>query len=96
LKCSFSTSILAAFGLVEDNTLFLAASMLISPLMGPIISAIFGTVIKDDKLRMMGVVNELIGIFAATLVGFLFGFVVCSIDDRYSSGQGLTKEIISR
>lgn len=29
-------SILAAFGLVEDNTLFLAASMLISPLMGPI------------------------------------------------------------
>lgn len=89
-------SILAAFGLVEDSTLFLAASMLISPLMGPIIAATFGTVIKDRSLRVMGVVNELIGIFMATLVGFIFGIIVCSLDDRYGVGEGLTNEILSR
>jgi hypothetical protein len=44
----------------------------------------------------MGVVNELIGIFAATFVGFLFGIIVCSIDNRYSSGAGLSQEMTSR
>ncbi|XP_063702328.1 uncharacterized protein LOC134832273 [Culicoides brevitarsis] len=89
-------SILAAFGLVEDSTLFLAASMLISPLMGPIIAATFGTVIKDRSLQVMGVINEMIGIFLATSVGFIFGIIVCSLDDRYGVGEGLTNEILSR
>uniref|UniRef100_A0A336LZL7 CSON006277 protein n=1 Tax=Culicoides sonorensis TaxID=179676 RepID=A0A336LZL7_CULSO len=89
-------SILAAFGLVEDSTLFLAASMLISPLMGPILAATFGTVIKDRSLQSMGVINEFIGIFMATLVGFIFGIIICSLDDRYGVGEGLTNEILSR
>lgn len=89
-------SILAAFGLVEDSTLFLAASMLISPLMGPIIAATFGTVIKDRRLQCLGVTNELIGIFLATFVGFVFGLIICSIDDRYGIGEGLTNEMLSR
>uniref|UniRef100_U5EUZ1 Putative conserved plasma membrane protein n=1 Tax=Corethrella appendiculata TaxID=1370023 RepID=U5EUZ1_9DIPT len=89
-------SILAAFGLVEDSTLFLAASMLISPLMGPIIAAIFGTVIKDNKLQRLGVVNELIGIFIATFVGFIFGIIVCALDPSYSAGNGITNEMLSR
>ena len=65
--------ILAAFGLVEDSTFFLTASMLISPLMGPILAATFATVIKDRKLQYIGFTNELIGICIATLVGFFFG-----------------------
>lgn len=89
--------ILAAFGLVENSTLFLAASMLISPLMGPIIAAIFGTVIKDGKLKCIGVVNEFIGIAIATTVGFLFGLILCGIDDRYADkDKGLTSEMLSR
>jgi len=88
--------ILAAFGLVEDSTLFLAASMLISPLMGPIIAGIFGSVIKDRNLQILGVFNELIGLFVATSVGFLFGIIVCGLDDKYGVGEGLTNEILSR
>ncbi|XP_065355475.1 uncharacterized protein LOC135949942 [Calliphora vicina] len=91
-----SAAILASFGLVEDSTIFLASSMLISPLMGPIIAAIFGTVIKDHSLRSLGLKNELIGILMAVLVGFLFGMVVCTTDDRYSIGEGLTDEMIAR
>ncbi|KAM7353003.1 uncharacterized protein ACRADG_005308 [Cochliomyia hominivorax] len=91
-----SAAILASFGLVEDSTIFLASSMLISPLMGPIIAAIFGTVIKDHSLRSLGLRNELYGILLAVLVGFLFGMVVCTTDDRYSIGDGLTDEMIAR
>lgn len=82
--------------MVEDNPLFLAASMLISPLMGPIIASIFGTAIKDRKLQRLGIVNELLGIFMATLVGFVFGLIICSIDSRYGVGEGLTQEMLSR
>ncbi|BFF94889.1 uncharacterized protein DMAD_12408 [Drosophila madeirensis] len=91
-----SAAILASFGLVENSTIFLASSMLISPLMGPIIAAIFGTVIEDRSLRRLGMLNELIGILIATLVGFLFGLVVCTTDKKYGIGEGLTEEMLSR
>ncbi|EDV59021.1 uncharacterized protein LOC6541307 [Drosophila erecta] len=91
-----SAAVLASFGLVENSTIFLASSMLISPLMGPIIAAIFGTVIQDRSLRRLGMLNELIGILSATLVGFLFGLVVCTTDRKYGIGEGLTEEMLSR
>ncbi|XP_036328116.1 uncharacterized protein LOC118740618 [Rhagoletis pomonella] len=91
-----SATILAAIGLAEDSTIFLAASMLVSPLMGPIIAAIFGTAIKDSALRTLGLRNELIGILITTIVGFIFGIVICSIDERYGNGEGLTAEMLSR
>ncbi|KAL9928083.1 uncharacterized protein ACN427_004118 [Glossina fuscipes fuscipes] len=91
-----AAAILASFGLVEDSTIFLASSMLISPLMGPIIAAIFGTVIKDSSLGKLGLKNELFGIFTAIFVGFIFGMIVCAIDERYGIGEGLTTEMLSR
>ncbi|KAH8341283.1 hypothetical protein KR059_001754 [Drosophila kikkawai] len=91
-----SAAVLASFGLVENSTIFLASSMLISPLMGPIIAAIFGTVIQDRSLRRLGMLNELIGILTATFVGFLFGLVVCTTDRKYGIGEGLTEEMLSR
>ncbi|XP_061402829.1 uncharacterized protein LOC133338675 [Musca vetustissima] len=91
-----SAAVLAAFGLIENSTIFLASSMLVSPLMGPIIATIFGTVIKDKSLFRLGMVNELFGICAAVLVGFVFGIIVCTTDERYSIGEGLTAEILSR
>uniref|UniRef100_A0A1B0A3P5 Uncharacterized protein n=1 Tax=Glossina pallidipes TaxID=7398 RepID=A0A1B0A3P5_GLOPL len=55
--------------------------MLISPLMGPIIAAIFGTVIKGSSLGKLGLKNELLGIFTAIFVGFVFGMIVCAVDE---------------
>lgn len=88
-------SITAAFGLFENNTLFLAASMLISPLMGPIIAATFGTVIKDSKLQFIGIKNELVGLAVVTLVGFVFSLVMCSIGE-YGQEIKITDEIMNR
>lgn len=82
---------------MENNSLFLAASMLISPLMGPIVAATFGTVIKDRKLQIFGVVNELYGIAVVTLVGFIGGFIFCLVDPRFGDdGSGMTNEMVSR
>lgn len=43
-----------------------------------------------------GVINELIGISLATLVGFVFGLIVGCVDERYGLGDGLGFEILSR
>lgn len=44
----------------------------------------------------MGFVNEMFGILLATVIGFVFGLIVCSTDDRYGQGEGLTLEMTSR
>ena len=38
-------------GLLESSSVILVASMLISPLMGPILAGVFGTVVADSSLR---------------------------------------------
>lgn len=76
--------------------MFLAASMLISPLMGPILAATFGTVIKDRTLQFFGVVNELYGIAVVTTVGFIGGIIICLVDTRFGEGSGMTNEMINR
>lgn len=62
------------------------------------IATIFGIVIKDYSLIRFGLVNEMIGILMATLIGFVFGLVVCTIDPKYAhvSGAALTSEMIRR
>lgn len=89
-------SILACFGLVENSMLFLAASMLISPLMCPILAATFGAVIKDHKLQYWGIANEIIGIFMCIFVGFVFGLITCGLDFAFDNTKVLTQEIIMR
>ncbi|XP_014256255.1 uncharacterized protein LOC106670435 isoform X1 [Cimex lectularius] len=66
----------AALGLVEDSTVILVASMLISPMMGPVIAGMFGTVIPDKKLQKIGVLNGLLSLLLCVFIGFLFGVCV--------------------
>lgn len=89
---------LAAFGLLENDPTTVTSSMLISPLMGPIIATIFGIVIKDRALIRFALINEVIGILLATLIGFVFGLIICSIDSEYAYGSkaALTSEMIKR
>ena len=63
------TSQLKVFFPVESSSVTLVASMLISPLMGPILAGIFGAVVGDSKLRNLGVVNELISLVICVLSG---------------------------
>ncbi|CAL8100726.1 unnamed protein product [Orchesella dallaii] len=67
---------IASLGLLEDSSVNLVASMLISPLMGPIMAFTFGAMIRDYSLMKTGVLAEMFGLFLCLLVGFVFGVFV--------------------
>ncbi|XP_059488873.1 uncharacterized protein LOC132204399 [Neocloeon triangulifer] len=75
--------LVAALGLVENSSVILVASMLISPLMGPILAGTFGTVIRDRQLQRVGIVHELFGLLMCLVIGFVFGLVIASIVDHW-------------
>ena len=68
-------SIIAFFGLLENSSVVLVASMLVSPIMGPILAGIFGCIIGDVQLRNRGIQHELISLGICILVGFVFGLL---------------------
>ncbi|XP_028036491.1 uncharacterized protein LOC114247675 [Bombyx mandarina] len=87
----------AAFGLVENSTVILVASMLISPLMGPITAATLGTAVRDPSLQLMGIMHELLGLFLSLVIGFIFGLTICALDEWYGMVDDWpTYEMITR
>ena len=69
-------AVMAGIGLIQNNVTVIVASMLLSPLMGPMLAIAFGYVVKDDKLFMKGTKNEVIGIALSLSVGVVLAFVV--------------------
>ncbi|XP_016659837.1 uncharacterized protein LOC100569357 isoform X1 [Acyrthosiphon pisum] len=82
----------AALGLIQGETIIFVSSMLLSPLMGPVNAATFGTMIKNKKLRNMGIINEMIGLIICVLIGFGYGLIASYFDHRDSS-QWITNEM---
>ncbi|KAL3275628.1 hypothetical protein HHI36_020381 [Cryptolaemus montrouzieri] len=87
---------MCALGLVENSTVYLLSSMVMSPMMGPVMAATFGSVIRDSRLQKVGVRNELLGLFIAMMVGFCYGAITCIITDKYGSQEWPTYEMTSR
>ncbi|XP_071745915.1 uncharacterized protein [Lepeophtheirus salmonis] len=67
---------IAFMGLVDNNSVTLVASMLVSPIMGPILAGIFGFVIQDSSLIIQGVRNELVSLLMCICIGLFFGILV--------------------
>ncbi|CAB4067591.1 unnamed protein product [Lepeophtheirus salmonis] len=55
------------------------ASMLVSPIMGPILAGIFGFVIQDSSLIIQGVRNELVSLLMCICIGMFFGILMSLI-----------------
>ncbi|XP_060520655.1 uncharacterized protein LOC132698534 [Cylas formicarius] len=87
---------LCALGLVEDSKIYMLSSMLISPMMGPVMAGTFGSVVQDKHLQKIGVQNELIGLGIATIVGFCYGSLICLVTDKYGYHDWPTYEMYSR
>jgi len=66
-------SMLAAFGLLENSTVIIVASMLVSPLMNPILGVVFGLSVREHSLWRRGLRNELIGLIICITCGFIIG-----------------------
>mmetsp|Transcript_15462 Transcript_15462/g.23178 ORF Transcript_15462/g.23178 Transcript_15462/m.23178 type:complete len:395 (+) Transcript_15462:41-1225(+) len=78
-----AASIIATAGLVTDNPVVVVASMLVSPLMGPIVGFCFGFVIRDWSLVGIGLRNEAIALLLTVFYGFLCGFVALPFGIHY-------------
>ncbi|SPP78630.1 uncharacterized protein LOC117580860 [Drosophila guanche] len=91
-----AAALISCLGLVGNSYLLLSSSMLISPLMGPIIAGTFGLVIGDRGLWWLGFKNELIGIALSAGIGFIFGILVFRVGPFFAIASGLTEEIVSR
>ena len=89
-------SVIAFVGLVENSSVVLVASMLVSPLMGPILAGVFGAVIQDKKLAMKGVKHETQALLICIVVGFLLGLCICPVVQMISLPEWPTPEMISR
>ncbi|XP_059175726.1 uncharacterized protein LOC131955573 isoform X2 [Physella acuta] len=73
-------SMVAVMGLLEASSVALVASMLVSPLMGPIIAGVFGTVIRNHDLLKVGFKSEIKGLCLCILMGFVTGFIPAALE----------------
>jgi hypothetical protein len=69
----FLASMLAAFGLLENSTVVIVASMLVSPLMDPILGIVFGLSIHEHSMWRRGLRNELLGLSLCISCGLIIG-----------------------
>ncbi|XP_013403877.1 uncharacterized protein LOC106169083 isoform X2 [Lingula anatina] len=68
-------SIIAGFGLLENSSVILVASMLVSPLMGPILAGTFGLMVQNKNLGLLGIKTELVGLGLCIASGFVLGII---------------------
>ncbi|XP_049874185.1 uncharacterized protein LOC126372458 isoform X2 [Pectinophora gossypiella] len=87
---------LAALGLVENNASNIVAAMLVSPLMGPVMSITFGTIISDRTLIRNGFESLVVGMLFSLLFGFIFGLILGSTAMPWGYGDFPTEEMKSR
>jgi len=85
LVWTFLSSILAAIGLINDDYVTLIASMIISPLMGPIIGIAFGAVTNNEKILKEGLFAESMGILMTVFIGFIVGLIYRLSQDEPST-----------
>jgi uncharacterized hydrophobic protein (TIGR00341 family) len=72
---SILAAAMAGFGLLQNNTTVIVASMLLSPLMGPMLGVALGYVVRDRQLFIKGTVNELISLGLSFAVGIIMAIM---------------------
>ncbi len=60
-------------GLIGDDNVTLIASMIVAPLMGPIVGIAFGALTSNQKILREGLLSEGIGVFISIFIGFAVG-----------------------
>jgi len=70
---TITASLLAGVALAANNTVVVVASMLVSPLMGPILATVFGFIIQDWDMLSTSLVSELYALILCIISGFCVG-----------------------
>jgi len=91
-----SASIIAGGGLAINSVVAVVASMLVSPIMGPVLAVTFGTTVRSKELFYLGLWVEGLSLFICMFVGFLLGILVSSSTWLYEFLEWPTDEMVSR
>jgi uncharacterized hydrophobic protein (TIGR00341 family) len=83
-------SVISAVGLLLNNSLFLVASMLISPVMRHVLALTFGIYVWDLELIRNGFKGITISFMITLFIGFIFGLI------HHYHDFGITDEMIDR
>jgi uncharacterized hydrophobic protein (TIGR00271 family) len=75
-------SLLSGVGLAANNTVVIVASMLVSPLMGPILAVTFSSSIRDWNLFKLGMWSEVKALGVCLLTGFVLGLCFAPFGER--------------
>jgi len=67
------SAIMAGFGLAQSNITVIVASMVLAPLMGPMLGVALGYVVRDKDLFLKGTRNELLALGVSFAIGSLIG-----------------------
>lgn len=81
---------------MENNASNIIAAMLVSPLMGPVMSVTFGTIISDRSLVRSGFESLVAGMFFSLVFGFIFGLILGTTEMPWGFGDWPTEEMKSR
>ncbi len=97
LMLLFLAAFISFMGLLENSSVTLVASMLVSPLMGPILAGVFGAVVRDADLVRTGVRNEAASLGACVLAGLALGMAFLPWYPSPNGQEGWpTEEMASR
>ena len=85
--------IIAFMGLLENSSVVLVASMLVSPIMGPILAGIFGGAIQDRHLTWSGIRHEIYSLIICIIIGIKYPALARRL---LSHGQDLISTMMQR
>jgi uncharacterized hydrophobic protein (TIGR00271 family) len=74
---------MAGFGLIMNNVTIIVASMLLSPLMGPMLAVALGYVVQDRNLFVKGTVNEFISLGLSLAVGVVLAIILAGASPNF-------------
>ena len=66
-------SILAGLGLASNSSAMIISSMLVSPIMGPVVGMAYGATIRDWRLTRRAFKTEVLSLFFCILMGAILG-----------------------
>jgi len=69
------SALITGCGLIMNNSAVIIASMILCPLLSPILGVSFGIISKDRKLIQNGILGQLYGILILISIGIVLGFI---------------------
>ncbi|MEA2070284.1 MAG: TIGR00341 family protein [Asgard group archaeon] len=75
------SSILAAMGLIFNDNITVIASMIIAPLLGPIVGIAFGAMASKKDILRESIIAEFSGIGLSIMIGFFVGLIFQTVQD---------------